>query len=118
MAPERLLSAIRLCHVRWITCIPEHVKTGQDRVLQVTQLVAQMQHTMCGTLRPVRSCQRRTRIEFRRCRRLGSTFLKAIEEAQDVKTASATGPLLNEVLEHAGELLQAIVEEEIKGLES
>ena len=44
------------------------------------------------------------------------TFLKAIEEAQDMKTARATGPLLNEVVEHAGELL-AIVEEEIKGLD-
>ena len=44
------------------------------------------------------------------------TFLKAIEEAQDMKTARATGPLLDEVVEHAGELL-ALVEEEIEGLD-
>ena len=44
------------------------------------------------------------------------TFLKAIEQAQDMKTARAIGPLLDEVVERAGELL-AIVDEEIEGLD-
>jgi len=44
------------------------------------------------------------------------TFLKVIEEAQDMKTARATGSVLDEVLRHAGELLD-IVEEELEELE-
>ena len=44
------------------------------------------------------------------------TLLKVIEEAQEMRTARATGTVLDGVVEHAGELL-AIVEDELEGLD-
>ena len=42
--------------------------------------------------------------------------LKVIEEAQDMMTARATGSVLDDIVRHAGDLLD-IVEEELKTLD-